>query len=79
MPDLTRRLIFKKLNGVHMSLSGLENVYGDGIKWHDVACHHEKPIVCEDTEGHLNFARQTFPQIKSPGVRLVRRRKNLTK
>jgi len=44
----------------------LNNFYGDGIKWHDVACHHEKPIVCEDTEGHLNFARQQFPQIRIP-------------
>ena len=44
----------------------LNNFYGDGIKWHDVACHHEKPIVCEDTEGHLNFARQQFPNIRIP-------------
>jgi hypothetical protein len=44
----------------------LNNFYGDGIKWHDVACHHEKPIVCEDTEGHLNFARQNFPNIRIP-------------
>jgi len=47
-------------------LAVLNNFYGDGIKWHDVACHHEKPIVCEDTEGHLNFARQTFPNIRIP-------------
>merc|ERR1719414_2847587 len=47
-------------------LAVLNNFYGDGIKWHDVACHHEKPIVCEDTEGHLNFARQTFPNIQIP-------------
>ena len=44
----------------------LNNFYGDGIKWHDVACHHEKPIVCEDNEGHLAFARRTFPNIRIP-------------
>jgi len=44
----------------------LNNFYGDGIKWHDVACHHEKPIICEDNPGHLNFARQTFPSISIP-------------
>jgi len=44
----------------------LNNFYGDGIKWHDVACHHEKPIICEDVEGHLAFARQTFPNIRIP-------------
>jgi len=33
----------------------LNNFYGDGIRWHDVACHHEKPIICEDEPGHLQF------------------------
>merc|ERR1711997_1267415 len=47
-------------------LAVLNNFYGDGIKWHDVACHHEKPIICEDVEGHLAFARQTFPNIRIP-------------
>ncbi|KAL7647466.1 UNVERIFIED_CONTAM: hypothetical protein RMT77_001062 [Armadillidium vulgare] len=28
-------------------LSVLNNIYGDGIKWHDVACSHRKPIICE--------------------------------
>ena len=37
-----------------------------GIKWHDVACTHEKPIICEDVDGHLAYARQHFPQIRIP-------------
>nr|XP_053635070.1 pulmonary surfactant-associated protein D-like [Cherax quadricarinatus] len=28
-------------------LAVLNNFYGDGIKWHDVACHHEKAVICE--------------------------------
>jgi len=28
-------------------LSILNNFYNDGIKWHDVACYHRKPFVCE--------------------------------
>ena len=44
----------------------LNNFYGDGIKWHDVACAHEKPIVCEDVEGHIQFARQNFPNLRIP-------------
>ena len=52
--------------GEEACLAVLNNFYGDGIKWHDVACHHEKPIVCEDNPGHLNFARQTFPNIQIP-------------
>jgi len=30
-------------------LAILNNFYADGIKWHDVACHHKKPTVCEPT------------------------------
>ena len=26
-----------------------------GVKWHDVSCNHEKPIICEDEPGHINF------------------------
>ena len=31
-----------------------------GIKWHDVACHHEKPIICEDEPGHLRSSLTLF-------------------
>jgi len=39
--------------GDEACMAVLNNFYGDGVKWHDVACHHEKPIVCEDNPGHL--------------------------
>jgi len=35
----------------------LNNYYNDGIKWHDVACHHIKSFVCEDSPKLLNYAR----------------------
>jgi len=44
----------------------LNNFYGDGIKWHDVACHHTKPWVCEDSQELLNFARGTNPNLRIP-------------
>lgn len=25
----------------------LNNFYQDGVVWHDVACHHRKPFICE--------------------------------
>ncbi|GLG99970.1 Protein of unknown function, partial [Gryllus bimaculatus] len=28
-------------------LALLNNLHGDGVRWHDVACHHRKPFVCE--------------------------------
>nr|XP_045605163.1 uncharacterized protein LOC123762602 [Procambarus clarkii] len=33
--------------GKEFCLAVLNNFYNDGIRWHDVACHHEKPIICE--------------------------------
>ena len=28
-------------------LAILNNVYNDRVKYHDVACHHKKPTICE--------------------------------
>jgi len=25
----------------------LNNFYRDGVRFHDIACHHRKPIICE--------------------------------
>jgi len=34
----------------------LNNFYADGIRWHDVACSHKKPIICEEIQELVNFA-----------------------
>ena len=31
-------------------LAILNNFYGDGAVWHDIACYHPKYFVCEDTD-----------------------------
>lgn len=46
-------------------LSILNNFYNDGLKWHDVACHHLKPFVCEDSDELLNFVKS-----RNAGIRL---------
>merc|ERR1739844_85434 len=28
-------------------LGVLNNFYNDGVKYHDISCHHKKPIICE--------------------------------
>ncbi len=28
-------------------LAVLDGLYGDGLTWHDIACHHVKPVICE--------------------------------
>merc|ERR1719369_1755962 len=34
-------------DGGEICLAVLNSVYRDGVKFHDVACHHRKPVVCE--------------------------------
>jgi len=33
--------------GNEFCLAVLNNFYKDGIRFHDVSCHHKKPIICE--------------------------------
>ena len=33
--------------GAENCLAVLNNFYQDGIKYHDVSCHHKKPTICE--------------------------------
>jgi hypothetical protein len=55
-----------EINGTNEScLAVLNNVYNDGIAWHDVACYHEKPFVCEDSDELLNYVAST-----NRGIRL---------
>jgi hypothetical protein len=42
-------------------LAVLNNFYADGVKWHDIACYHEKPFICEDSDELLNYVRATNP------------------
>ncbi|XP_076028815.1 uncharacterized protein LOC143017806 [Oratosquilla oratoria] len=34
-------------------LAVLNNFYQDGVRWHDVGCHHLKPIICERRGSHF--------------------------
>jgi hypothetical protein len=31
--------------------------------WHDIACYHKKPFVCEDSDTLMEFAKQTSPAL----------------
>merc|ERR1719225_521979 len=35
-------------DGGERCLAVLNNTYRDGVKFHDVACHHRKPVICEE-------------------------------
>jgi len=34
-------------DGGETCVAVLNNTYRDGVKLHDVACHHRKPVICE--------------------------------
>ncbi|XP_076043837.1 uncharacterized protein LOC143026931 [Oratosquilla oratoria] len=44
----------------------LNNFYSDGLRWHDVACNHIKPWVCEDSDSLLGFMRNKHPEAQIP-------------
>jgi len=33
--------------GDEFCLAVLNNFYNDGVRFHDVSCHHTKPTICE--------------------------------
>ncbi|EFX83761.1 hypothetical protein DAPPUDRAFT_301656 [Daphnia pulex] len=45
-------------------LGVLNNVYKDGIKWHDIGCYHTKAVICEDSPPLLQYIAATNPNIK---------------
>lgn len=45
-------------------LAVLNQFYNDGVNWHDVACHHKKPWVCEDNDSLLTYVRVTNSNIR---------------
>ncbi|KAK4292538.1 hypothetical protein Pmani_034707 [Petrolisthes manimaculis] len=50
--------------GNEVCLGLLNNFYGDGVKWHDIACHHTKRIVCQARRSFLesvNVSPTPFP------------------
>lgn len=45
-------------------LAVLNQFYNDGVNWHDVACHHKKPWVCEENDSLLKYVRFTNPNLR---------------
>ncbi len=37
--------------------------FQDGVKWHDIACYHTKPYLCEDSELLLDYVESTNPEL----------------
>ncbi|KAK2725391.1 uncharacterized protein LOC136031838 [Artemia franciscana] len=40
-------------------LAVLNNVYKDGIAWHDIGCYHTKAVLCEDNDQLLKYIAAT--------------------
>merc|ERR1739844_727759 len=55
------------INGsVEACMGVLNDIYEDGVKWHDIACYHTKPFICEDSEQLLEFMRSSEPDEDIP-------------
>ena len=39
----------------------MNNFYGDGVVWHDIACYHKKYFVCEDSPQLMEAMRELNP------------------
>jgi len=50
-------------NTTEACLGVLNNVYKDGVQWHDIACYHTKAVICEDSPSLLKHVRRTNPGI----------------
>lgn len=48
---------------VEACMAVLNDAYKDGVKWHDVACYHAKPVVCEDNEDLLGYTKATSKNV----------------
>jgi hypothetical protein len=44
-------------------LGFLNNIYKDGLQWHDIACYHTKAVICEDSPPLLKYIATTNPGI----------------
>ena len=62
-PDNAEYLLKPSQVTVEACLAVHNDWYDDGISWHDVACYHKKPFVCEDSDTLMEFAKQTSPQL----------------
>lgn len=63
-PDNAEYMLNPNLVTQEACLSVNNNWYGDGIKWHDSACYHKKPFICEDSEPLMRRARKLNTKIK---------------
>ncbi|XP_040565861.1 uncharacterized protein slf isoform X1 [Lepeophtheirus salmonis] len=41
----------------------LNDIYNDGVTWHDIACYHKKSYICEDSPSLLEFVRKSNPKL----------------
>ena len=52
----------EEINGsTEACLAVFNDVYDDGVAWHDVACYHKKMFICEDEEDLLKLVFDVKP------------------
>lgn len=63
-PDNAEHLLNKNPVTQEACISVNNNWYQDGISWHDTACYHKKPFICEDSDVLMRKARTLSPSVK---------------
>ncbi|KAI5713787.1 hypothetical protein M8J76_005375 [Diaphorina citri] len=62
-PQPDNREPVQQNGGQEECLALLNNKYNDGVHWHDVACHHRKPFICEDSESLIKYVQYKNPEL----------------
>jgi len=47
-----------------LAVLGSNEGNGDGVRWHDIACYHKHPVVCEDDEALIYHVQFHNPHLK---------------
>ena len=63
-PDNAEYLLHRSPPTQEACLSVNNNWFEDGISWHDTACYHKKPFICEDSDMLIRRARALTPSVR---------------
>ena len=63
-PDNAEYLLNRSPPTQEACLSVNNNWFQDGITWHDTACYHKKPFICEDSDLLIRKAKALSPSVK---------------
>ena len=58
---------FQNLDSFENEPLYFRSIYGEPggkFTWHDIACNHKKPVICEDSDELMDIVRRRNPRIR---------------